>query len=139
MPERKGDPGILIRYLDRSNQIVADMDDCGVRGGALLTIRYLPINEKPTPFQAYEAITRNQMRGIIHNAGGMAATELKAKLRCESAKSSALALLAKGNGAGNLSGKAAFLSRSDSNRIRFKFFLSSQQSMLVGPVTSWDM
>ncbi|KAH9360534.1 hypothetical protein HPB48_022332 [Haemaphysalis longicornis] len=80
-PERKGDPRILIRYLDRSNQIAVDTDDCGVRD-ALLTITQLPINGKPTQFQAYEAITRNQIRGIIHNAGGMTATELKANLHC---------------------------------------------------------
>ncbi|KAH9366947.1 hypothetical protein HPB48_002462 [Haemaphysalis longicornis] len=80
-PERKGDPRILIRYLDRSNQIAVDTDDCGVRN-ALLTITQLPINGKPTQFQAYEAIARNHIRGIIYNAGGMTATELKANLHC---------------------------------------------------------
>ncbi|KAH9364514.1 hypothetical protein HPB48_021817 [Haemaphysalis longicornis] len=84
-PEWKGDPRILIRYLDRINQIVVDTDDCGVRD-ALLTITQLPLSRKPTQFQAYEAITRNQMRGIIHNTGGMTATELKENLhwrKCE--------------------------------------------------------
>ncbi|KAH9369061.1 hypothetical protein HPB48_002593 [Haemaphysalis longicornis] len=35
-----------------------------------------------TPFQAYKAITRNQIRGIIQNTRGMTATELKANLHC---------------------------------------------------------
>ncbi|KAH9371172.1 hypothetical protein HPB48_005642 [Haemaphysalis longicornis] len=47
-PERTSDPRILIRYLDRSNLIAVDTDDCGVRD-ALLTITQLPINGKPTP------------------------------------------------------------------------------------------
>ncbi|KAH9364516.1 hypothetical protein HPB48_021879 [Haemaphysalis longicornis] len=80
-PEWKSDPRILIWYLERSNQIAVDTDDYGVRD-ALLTIKQLPINGEPTQFQAYEAITRNQIRGIIHNAGGMTATELKENLHC---------------------------------------------------------
>ncbi|KAH6945930.1 hypothetical protein HPB50_010750 [Hyalomma asiaticum] len=78
---REENPNIVIRYLDKSNQIAVDTDDRETRD-ALLTLMQLPINGKSTRFQAYEALQRDQIRGVIHNAGGMTSEQLMMNLHC---------------------------------------------------------
>ncbi|KAH6927063.1 hypothetical protein HPB50_026628 [Hyalomma asiaticum] len=78
---REENPNIVIRYLDKSNQIAVDTDDRETRD-ALLTLMQLPINGESTRFQAYEALQRDQIRGVIHNAGGMASEQLMMNLHC---------------------------------------------------------
>lgn len=48
---REAVPIVEIRYLGRSNQRAVDCDDRDTRN-ALLTLIQLPINGKPTAFQA---------------------------------------------------------------------------------------
>lgn len=78
---REENPNIVIRYLDKSNQIAVDTDDRETRD-ALLTLMQLPINGESTRFQAYEALQRDQIRGVIHNAGGMTSEQLMMNLHC---------------------------------------------------------
>ncbi|KAH6936013.1 hypothetical protein HPB50_012386 [Hyalomma asiaticum] len=78
---REENPNIVIRYLDKSNQIAVDTDDRETRD-ALLTLMQLPINGESTRFQAYEALQRDQIRGVIHSAGGMTSEQLMMNLHC---------------------------------------------------------
>ncbi|KAH9361561.1 hypothetical protein HPB48_001438 [Haemaphysalis longicornis] len=78
---KRSRPNIGLRYLCRSNQIAVDAADDETRD-ALLTLKKLPINEKPSAFQAYEAIHKGQICGIIRNAGGMTSEQLMENLHC---------------------------------------------------------
>ncbi|KAH6943399.1 hypothetical protein HPB50_020896 [Hyalomma asiaticum] len=53
---------------------------------ALLAIASLPVSGKDVPFQAYEAVSPNQIRGIIRNAGDMTSEELMSSLHCRKCK-----------------------------------------------------
>ncbi|KAH9367590.1 hypothetical protein HPB48_009962 [Haemaphysalis longicornis] len=79
--EKRSRPNIVIRYLRRSNQIAVDAADDETRD-ALLMLKKLRFNEKSTAFQAYEAIHKGQIRGIIRNAGGMTSEPLMENLHC---------------------------------------------------------
>ncbi|KAH6943328.1 hypothetical protein HPB50_019981 [Hyalomma asiaticum] len=78
-------PEFTVRYLGHSNQLAVDAAEPEVRN-ALLAIASLPISGKDVPFQAYEAVGQNQIRGIIRNAGDMTSEELMNSLHCRKCK-----------------------------------------------------
>ncbi|KAH6928516.1 hypothetical protein HPB50_016853 [Hyalomma asiaticum] len=78
-------PEFTVRYLGHSNQLAVDAAEPEVRN-ALLAIASLPISGKDVPFQAYEAVSQNQIRGIIRNAGDMTSEELMNSLHCRKCK-----------------------------------------------------
>ncbi|KAH6945482.1 hypothetical protein HPB50_008721 [Hyalomma asiaticum] len=57
------------------NQLAVNAAEPEVRN-TLLAIASLPVSGKDVPFQAYEAVSQNQIRGIIRNAGDMTSEEL---------------------------------------------------------------
>ncbi|KAH6921960.1 hypothetical protein HPB50_006908 [Hyalomma asiaticum] len=80
MHRREENPNIVIRYSDKSNQIAVDTDR--ETRDALLTLMQLPINGESTQFQAYEALRRDKIRGVIHNSGGMTSEQLMMNMNC---------------------------------------------------------
>ncbi|KAH6932149.1 hypothetical protein HPB50_003052 [Hyalomma asiaticum] len=78
-------PEFTVRYLGHSNQLAVDAAEPEVRN-ALLAIASLPISGKDVPFQAYEAVSQNQIRGIIRNSGDMTSEELMNSLHCRKCK-----------------------------------------------------
>ncbi|KAH9383182.1 hypothetical protein HPB48_024008 [Haemaphysalis longicornis] len=78
-------PKFMVRYLGHSNQLAVDAADSEVRD-ALLAIASLLVSGKDVPFQAYEAVGRNQIRCIIRNTGDMTSEELMNSLHCRKCK-----------------------------------------------------
>ncbi|KAH6926469.1 hypothetical protein HPB50_018729 [Hyalomma asiaticum] len=78
-------PEFTVRYLGHSNQLAVDAAEPEVRN-ALLAIASLPVSGKDVPFHAYEAVSQNQIRGIIRNAGDMTSEELMSSLHCRKCK-----------------------------------------------------
>ncbi|KAH6920427.1 hypothetical protein HPB50_028585 [Hyalomma asiaticum] len=78
-------PELTVRYLGHSNQLAVDAAEPEVRN-ALLAIASLPVSGKNVPFQAYEAVSQNQIRGIIRNAGDMNSEQLMSSLHCRKCK-----------------------------------------------------
>ncbi|KAH8033578.1 hypothetical protein HPB51_014358 [Rhipicephalus microplus] len=85
IPEEDPLPEFRVRYLGYSNQLAVDAAEPEVCN-ALLAIASLPIGGKEVPFQAYEAVNRDQIRGIIRNAGDMTSEELMNSLHCRKCK-----------------------------------------------------
>ncbi|KAL1444783.1 hypothetical protein MTO96_045408 [Rhipicephalus appendiculatus] len=78
-------PEFTVRYLGRSNQLAVDAAEPEVRD-ALLAIASLPLSGENVPFHAYEAVSQDQIRGIIRNAGDMTSEELMKSLHCRKCK-----------------------------------------------------
>ncbi|KAL1436743.1 hypothetical protein MTO96_049386 [Rhipicephalus appendiculatus] len=78
-------PEFTVRYLGRSNQLAVDAAEPEVRDG-LLAIASLPLSGENVPFPAYEAVSQDQIRGIIRNAGDMTSEELMKSLHCRKCK-----------------------------------------------------
>ncbi|KAH7939956.1 hypothetical protein HPB52_019619 [Rhipicephalus sanguineus] len=68
-------PEFTVRYLGHSNQLAVDAAGPEVRN-ALFAIASLPDSGKNVPFHTYEAVSQNQIRGVIRNAGDMTSEEL---------------------------------------------------------------
>lgn len=77
----QAEPVIVIRYLARSKKMAVHTDGRDTRS-ALLTLTQLLINGKPTRFEAFEVIQKDQIRGVIRNAGGMTAEQHMMNLHC---------------------------------------------------------
>ncbi|KAH9374857.1 hypothetical protein HPB48_020677 [Haemaphysalis longicornis] len=75
----------MVRYLGHSNQLAVDAADPEVRD-ALLAIASLPVSGKDVSFQAYQAVGRNQITGIIRNVEDMTSDELINSLHCRKCK-----------------------------------------------------
>ncbi|KAH7961963.1 hypothetical protein HPB52_013752 [Rhipicephalus sanguineus] len=78
-------PEFTVRYLGRSNQLAVDAAEPEVRN-ALRAIASLPLSGKNVPFHAYEAVSQDQIRDIIRNAGDMTSEQLMKSLHCRKCK-----------------------------------------------------